>query len=277
MTRWPLNKSLGQAWLNWNNCLGERIIEMAKKLTDQVALVTGGSEGIGRGIAEKFAQEGAHVFILGRHEATLKKVADSNAKIDYIVADLTKDEDVQHVAQVIKKQAGKLNILVNNAGWCPVQPLADMTIADYDKAYSLDVWGVVNMTINVLPLLQKANGANIINMSSVGAHNLAPNFSMYASAKMAIEVMTKTWAMELAKDKIRVNAIAPGPIDTSIWYKTDLSRAEEEQNKQNMINQVPVHRLGKPADIANGAAYLVSDEASYVTGIVLTIDGGQGL
>lgn len=133
------------------------------------------------------------------------------------------------------------------------------------------------MTINTLPLLKKANGASIINMSSVGAHNLAPNFSMYASAKMAIEIMTKTWAMELAKDKIRVNAIAPGPIDTGIWYKTDMSREEEEKNKQNMINQVPVRRLGKPEDIANGASYLVSRQADYVTGIVLTIDGGQGL
>ncbi len=193
------------------------------------------------------------------------------------MADLTKDDDIKHVADVIKQQDGKLNILVNNAGWCPVQPLEDMTIADYDKAYSLDVRGVVNMTINVLPLLKKANGANIINMSSVGAHNLAPNFSMYASAKMAIEVMTKTWAMELAKYKIRVNAIAPGPIDTSIWYKTDMSREEEEKNKQNMINQVPLHRLGKPEDIANGASYLVSKQADYVIGIVLTIDGGQGL
>ncbi len=250
---------------------------MSDELKDQVALVTGGSEGIGRGIAEKFANEGAHVFILGRHEDTLKKVADANENIDYVVADLTKDADVKHVADVVKNKYSKLNILVNNAGWCPVQPLEEMTIADYDKAYSLDVRGVVNMTINVLPLLKKANGANIISMSSVGAHNLAPNFSMYDSAKMAVEVMTKTWAMELAKYKIRVNAIAPGPIDTSIWYKTDMSREDEEKNKQSMINQVPLHRLGKPEDIANGAAYLVSDKASYVTGIILTIDGGQGL
>lgn len=250
---------------------------MTDSLKDQVALVTGGSAGIGRGIAEQFASEGAKVVILGRHEDTLKEVANSNNNISYVVADLTKDDDIKKVADYVADNFGKLNILVNNAGWCPVQPLEEMTIEDYDRAYSLEVRGVVNMTINVLPLLKKANGANIINLSSVGAHNLAPNFSMYASAKMAIEVMTKTWAMELAKYNIRVNAIAPGPIDTDIWYKTDMSREDEEKNKQNMINQVPVHRLGTVEDIANGASYLVSDKASYVTGDVLTIDGGQGL
>lgn len=131
------------------------------------------------------------------------------------------------------------------------------------------------MTINVLPLLKKANGANIINMSSVGAANPAVGFSMYGSAKKAIEMMTQTWALELAKYKIRVNAIAPGPIDTDIWYKTDMSREDEEKNKQNMINSVPLHRLGTVEDIANGASYLVSDKASFVTGDILTIGGGQ--
>lgn len=100
---------------------------MDYELKDQVALVTGGGSGIGRGIAEQFAKEGAHVVILGRHEDTLKETAQADEKISYVVADLTKDDDVKHVADVVEEKFGKLNILVNNAGWCPVQPLEDMT------------------------------------------------------------------------------------------------------------------------------------------------------
>ena len=216
-------------------------------------------------------------LILGRHENTLKETAQAvEGKISYVVADLTKDEDIQKVANYVKDKFGKLNILVNNAGWCPVQTLSEMTLADYDKAFNLDVRGVVALTIAVLPLIKKAKG-NIINMSSIITQHPGPGFSMYAAAKMAIEGMSKSWAQELAGEGIRVNIISPGAIDTSIWYKTDMSREDEEKNKQGATNASPMHRIGKPEDIANIALYLASDKANFITGANYLVDGGAGI
>lgn len=189
---------------------------------------------------------------------------------------MTKDEDIQKVANYVKDNFGKLNILVNNAGWCPVQTLSEMTLADYDKAFNLDVRGVVALTIAVLPLIKKAKG-NIINMSSIITQHPGPGFSMYAAAKMAIEGMSKSWAQELAGEGIRVNIISPGAIDTSIWYKTDMSREDEEKNKQGATNASPMHRIGKPEDIANIALYLASDKANFITGANYLVDGGAGI
>lgn len=144
---------------------------MIKELENQVALVTGGGSGIGRAIAEKYAKNGAQVVILGRHEDTLKDTASAvEGKISYIVADLTKDEDIQKVADYVKESFGKLNILVNSAGWCPVQPLSEMTLADYDKAFNLDVRGVVALTIAVLPLIKKRMA--ILLICQVLQHNI---------------------------------------------------------------------------------------------------------
>ncbi|WP_308556480.1 SDR family oxidoreductase [uncultured Lactobacillus sp.] len=215
--------------------------------------------------------------MLGRHENTLKETAQAvEGKISYVVADLTKDEDIQKVANYVKDNFGKLNILVNNAGWCPVQTLSEMTLADYDKAFNLDVRGVVALTIAVLPLIKKAKG-NIINMSSIITQHPGPGFSMYAAAKMAIEGMSKSWAQELAGEGIRVNIISPGAIDTGIWYKTDMSREDEEKNKQGATNASPMHRIGKPEDIANIALYLASDKANFITGANYLVDGGAGI
>lgn len=214
---------------------------------------------------------------MGRHEDTLKDTAAAvEGKISYVVADLTKDEDIQKVADYVKENYGKLDILVNNAGWCPVQPLDEMSLADYDKAFNLDVRGVVALTIAVLPLIKKAKG-NIINMSSIATQRPAAGFSMYTAAKMAVEGMSKSWARELGKDGVRVNIISPGPIDTDIWYKTDMSSSDEEKNKQGAIAGTAIGGLGKPEDIANMALYLASDKAKYITGANMLVDGGAGI
>lgn len=250
---------------------------MTEELENKVALVTGGGSGLGRAIAKKYAKNGAQVVILGRHEDTLKETAQAvEGKISYVVADLTKDEDIQKVADYVKDNFEKLDILVNNAGWCPVQPLSDMTMANYDKVFNLDVRAVVALTIAVLPLIKKAKG-NIVNMSSIATQHPNAGFSMYAAAKMAIEGMSKSWAQELAEDGIRVNIISPGAIDTGIWYKTDMSREEEEKNKQGATNASPLHRIGKPDDIANMVLYLVSDKANFITGANFLVDGGAGI
>ena len=246
------------------------------KLDGQVAVVTGGSLGIGKSIAVLYAQEGADVVIISRKEEALKEVCKLNPKkITYVAGDITKTEVIKKLVEYVKNKFGKLDILVNNAGWCPVQPLKELKIEDYDKAFNLDVRALVNITIEFLQLILKAKG-NIINLSTVGATHRGPNLSMYLGAKAAVENFTRCWAMELAKDGVRVNAIAPGAIETNIWNVTDLSPEEAKKHKESMEKMIPCGRFGTPEEVANIALFLASKEASYVNGSIYNVDGGAG-
>lgn len=249
---------------------------MSKQFENKVAVVTGGGSGIGRAIAERYANEGAKVIIAGRRENVLKEVADSNKNISYVVADITNSDDVTKIAKTIETDfAGQLDILVNNAGWAPVTPLKELTLADYDRAFALDVRALLDMTIQTLPFILKSKGT-IINLSTVGAQHRGPNMSMYLGAKAAVENFTRVWAMELAADGVRVNAIAPGTIATDIWNQTDLSEEEAKAHMNNIISMIPLRYVGESEDIANAAAYLASEQARYVTGVILAVDGGMG-
>jgi NAD(P)-dependent dehydrogenase (short-subunit alcohol dehydrogenase family) len=204
------------------------------RLDGKVAVITGGSSGIGKAIAVLYAKEGADVVIISRKEEALKEVCKLNEKkISYVVGDITKDESIKKLVDYVKKKFKKLDILVNNAGWCPVQPLKEIKISDYDKAFDLDVRALVNITIEFLPLILQAKG-NIINLSTVGASHRAANLSMYLGAKGAVENFTRCWALELAKDGVRVNAIAPGAIETNIWNMTDLSLEDAKKHKKSI-------------------------------------------
>lgn len=245
------------------------------KLDGKVAIVTGGGSGIGKAIAVRYAKEGAHVVIVGRREAVLKETAALDDKISYVAGDITKDEVVEHVMETVKEKYGHLDILINNAGWCPVQPITEITIEDYDKAFSLDVRALVNMTIHALPMIIEAKG-NIINLSSVVATHRSANLSMYQAAKIAVENFTRVWAIELAEKGVRVNAIAPGAIRTDIWNVTNLSLEDAKKHEEGIASSIPFKRFGKPDEVANVALFLASDEASYVSGSVYAVDGAQG-
>ena len=246
------------------------------KLDGQVAVVSGGSLGIGKSIAVLFAQEGADVVIISRKEEALKEVCKLNPqKITYVAGDITQTESIKKLVEYVKNKFGKLDILVNNAGWCPVQPLKDLKIEDYDKAFNLDVRALVNVTIEFLPLILKAKG-NIINLSTVGATHRGPNLSMYLGAKAAVENFTRCWALELAKDGVRVNAIAPGAIETNIWNVTDLSPEDAKKHKESMEKVIPCGRFGQPEEVANVALFLASKDASYVSGSIYNVDGAAG-
>ena len=246
------------------------------KLDGQVAVVTGGSLGIGKSIAVLYAQEGADVVIISRKEEALKEVCKLNPqKITYVAGDITQTESIKKLVEYVKNKFGKLDILVNNAGWCPVQPLKEIKIEDYDKAFNLDVRALVNVTIEFLPLILKAKG-NIINLSTVGATHRGPNLSMYLGAKAAVENFTRCWALELAKDGLRVNAIAPGAIETNIWNVTDLSPEDAKKHKESMEKMIPCGRFGQPEEVANVALFLASKDASYVSGSIYNVDGAAG-
>ncbi|WP_288201078.1 SDR family NAD(P)-dependent oxidoreductase [uncultured Megasphaera sp.] len=248
---------------------------MDKRFAHKTALVTGAGTGIGRAVAQRFAQEGAEVLILGRTEATLQETAAANANITYSVADLEKEADLDQIVAEIKQRYGKLDILVNNAGWAPVTPFSEVKMEEYDKVFSINVRALVNMTLHVLPLL-KASRGNIINMSSVICKNHLLNMSMYAGTKAAVEIFTKIWAKELAPDGVRVNAIGVGSIETPIYGKTELSDKGIQEHIEKITRAIPQGHFGKPEDIAAVAAFLASDEANFVTGSEYGIDGGFG-
>ena len=244
-------------------------------LKGKTAVVTGGGSGIGRAIARRFAREGANVLIVGRTEATLKQTAEGFENIAWVAGDITRTEVIEEVVKTAEQKFGRLDILVNNAGWCPVQPITEITIEDYDKAFSLNVRALVEMTIHALPDIIKAKGS-ILNLSSVGATHRAPNLSMYVGAKAAVENFTRVWALELADKGVRVNAIAPGAIRTNIWNVTNLSEEAARKHEEGIAEGIPCKRFGSPEEVANIAAFLVSDEASYVSGSVYAVDGGSG-
>ena len=246
------------------------------RLDGKVAIVTGGSSGIGKAIAVLYAKEGADVVIISRKEEALKETCKINEKkITYVAGDITKTESIKKLVDYVKTKFGKLDILVNNAGWCPVQPLKEMKIEDYDKAFDLDVRALVHLTIECLPLILKSKG-NILNISTIGSTHRGPNLSMYSGAKAAVDNFTRCWALELAKDGVRVNAIAPGAIETNIWNVTDLSPEDAKKHKESMEAHIPCGRFGTPEEVANVALFIVSDEASYVTGSIYNVDGGAG-
>ncbi|MCR4746253.1 MAG: SDR family oxidoreductase [Lachnospiraceae bacterium] len=249
---------------------------MTNRFQDKVVVITGGGSGIGRAMAVKLAKEGAFVVIAGRRESALKETAALNKNISYVVADITKTSNITDIVNFINKEyGGKIDVLINNAGYCPVQPLKDITLEDYDNAFNLDVRALVDMTIQSLPAILKAKG-NIINLSTVGATHRAPNLSMYVGAKAAVENFTRCWAIELAADGVRVNAIAPGAVDTDIWTVPGLTEEQALAHRANIAKTIPCNRFAVPEEIANVAAFLASDEASYVSGAIYAVDGAQG-
>lgn len=247
------------------------------KLEGKVAVVTGGGSGIGKAIAERFIKEGANVVIVGRRETVLKELVSNHDRMFYVTGDITKSEDIKRVVDFIKEKFhGQFDILVNNAGWCPVQPLKEMTITDYDKAFNLDVRAVVDMTIQSLPFITIQSKGSIINLSSVDATHRSPNLSMYVGAKAAVENFTRVWALELASVGVRVNAIAPGAIRTDIWNVTNLSLEDAKKHEESVASTIPFGRFGTPEEVANVAMFLASEEASYISGSIYSVDGGQG-
>ena len=243
------------------------------KLDGKVTIITGGGSGIGRAIAILFAKEGSDVLIIGRTEELLKQTCNFDTKkITYIVGDITKEESIKNLIEYVTNKFGKLDILVNNAGLCISEPLKDLKISNYDKIFNLDVRSLVNMTINCLPLILKSKG-NIINISSISSQICPTKMSMYSGAKAAVDSFTKCWAKELAKDKVRVNAISPGAIETDIWNKANLPKEFVEKYKEKVRKTIPCERFGKAEEVANVALFLASDDASYVNGSIYNVDG----
>ena len=244
------------------------------RLSGKIALITGGGTGIGLDIAKKYVEEGAYVYITGRRENKLQEAVSTIGKnIDYVVADVTKKEDMEKVAEKIKNEKGKLDILIANAGVGNYIAIEDVTLEEFNRVMYTNVLGTYYCAQVCLPLMKE--GSTIILNTSVTASLGLPNFSLYIAAKSAMKSFIHTWTNELRDRKIRVNALAPGIIPTDAAGK-ELGRdpQKEKELQEYRATLIPANRVGNVIDISNAAVFLGSDESSYVNGIELLVDGG---
>ena len=244
-----------------------------KRLQNKVAVITGGNSGIGKGIAQHFLNEGAQVVILGRNRKTLEEAkAEMGGKILAIEGDVTQAADLINLYEQTLKHYGKIDSLVVNSGVARRISLEQASEEEFDQMVNINYRGAFFTVRYALNYLKPQ--ASIILISSCAATITIANHSIYSSAKAAVSKMAKNFACDLADKAIRVNTISPGFINTPIFD----SRLKTEPNYLNDIAKtIPLKRIGTPQDIANAALFLASDEASYITGVDLLVDGGRAI
>ena len=247
-----------------------------RRLEDKVALITGGGAGIGRAMAETFAREGASVVIADRDEAAAQEVADaivkSNGAARAYAVDVASTDEVKALMAAIGEAHGRIDVLVNNAG---VGERADFRHLDddaWDRVWAVNVDGTVRCAREAFSLLRASGKASIVNLSSVMATKHTRQMSVYSASKGAVSALTRSLAVEYAPYGIRVNCLCPGYVETALIgrYMANPMIAKA------LLTQTPLRRFGTPQDIANAALFLASDEAAYVTGASLNVDGGMG-
>jgi len=245
-----------------------------KKLEGKVAVITGGSSGIGLATARRFVEEGARVVITGRREKELKEAAASIAgNVTTVVGDVSRLEDLDRLYAVVKAEHGHIDILFANAGAGTIAPLAAATEAHFDQTFDVNVKGLFFTVQKALPLFR--DGGSIILTSSVSNVMGLPGFSAYAASKAAVRSFARSWTLELKDRNIRVNSMSPGPIDTpALATTTGLTPEQAEQAAAQFASQVPMGRRGEPDEIASAVTFLASAESSFVTGVDLAVDGG---
>lgn len=241
----------------------------------QVALVTGGSSGIGQAVAKELAERGAKVLISGRDEARLKASAAQHTNISYVLADLAKPLGAAKAIDEVKRRFGKLDVLVNNAGVFELAPLEGSDPAHAHRTFDINVFGLIETTRLAVPLL-KASKGNVVNVATTIADQPFANAAIYCASKAAVLALTRSWAQELAAHGIRVNAVSPGPIETPMFEpkKLGISAAELDALGGNILKLVPQGRFGKPAEVAQVISFVASGGASYVNGAQYTVGGG---
>ncbi|HVP82865.1 MAG TPA: glucose 1-dehydrogenase [Nitrososphaeraceae archaeon] len=246
---------------------------MGSKLDGKIAVITGGNSGIGLATAKRFVSEGANVFIIGRRQNEIDAgVSEIGKNVIGIQGDVSNLADLDRLFDVVKEQKGHLDILFANAGIAQFAPLGEIPEEHFDKIFRINVKGLLFTVQKALPILE--DGGSIILNASIGSSKGVGGSSVYSATKAAVRSFARTWTVDLKERKIRVNAISPGPIDTPIFSSITQNEEQSELFKKNIVNAVPMKRMGSPDEVAKAVSFLASGESSYVTGIELFVDGG---
>lgn len=242
------------------------------RLKDKVALVTGGAQGFGQGIGEAFAREGAKLALADLQGDLVKATAQAiGPDVLALQADVASDAAVKLMVAMTLAAFGRIDIIVNNAGTTHInKPMLDVTEAEFDRIFNVNVKSVYHTVIHGVPVFRRQGGGVFLNIASSAAIRPRPGLTVYNASKGAVNVMTKSMAAEFAPDKIRVNALCPVAGDTPL-----LASFLGSNTRDAFVKTVPLGRLSTPRDVANAALYLCSDEADFITGVLMEIDGGR--
>lgn len=246
------------------------------KLDNKVAIVTGAGGGFGEGIAKQYIAEGAKVVVADIRGEEAKRVATSLGKnASAFTCDVSKEADIKALVDHTVKTFGTLDIVVNNAGVTHTnKPLLEVTEAEYDRIYNVNVKSIFFMTHAVVPLMRKKGGGVILNIGSTAGIRPRPGLTWYNSSKGAVNLLSKSMAVELGPDKIRVNAICPVMGETGMFTQF-MGLPDTPENRAKFVSSIPLGRFSQPSDIAAAAVFLASPEAEFFTGVELPVDGGR--
>ena len=242
------------------------------KLDDKVAIVTGAAQGIGRGIATKLAAEGATVVVSDINEPTAKETAEAigGAAIG-VRADVTSRESVEAMVEQVHQRFGRIDVLVNNAGWDTAGPFVDSDPADWDRIIAINLYGVLHTSKAVLPIMAAQGHGSVVNLASDAGRVGSSGEAVYSAAKGGVIAFTKATAREMARHQVNANVVCPGPTDTALFASMG---GDNPKLREALTKAIPFRRLAQPADLANAVAFLASDEASYITGQTVSVSGG---
>ncbi|GLK83097.1 SDR family NAD(P)-dependent oxidoreductase [Ancylobacter defluvii] len=243
----------------------------------RVAIVTGGGAGIGQAAARQLADKGAYVLITGRRPEAVAAAAAAHPSIEGFVADAARPEAIEATVREVLRRWGRLDIVVNNAGAGQPAALEEVSAESLQAIFSTNVFGPTLLAKAALPELRKAGGA-IVNLSSTLARKPVPGFSAYSASKAALEQLTRSWALELAAQGVRVNAVASGPVESDfLRERMGFSDDEITAIKTKEVEMIPLGRRGVPDDVARWVVALADPAADWVTGQIIGVDGGFGL
>jgi NAD(P)-dependent dehydrogenase (short-subunit alcohol dehydrogenase family) len=246
-----------------------------KRLEGKVAVVTGGNSGIGLATAKRFQEEGARVAISGRSKKTLDEAVKTIGNgVVAVQSDVSNLKDIDKLFAEVSRKLGKIDVLFVNAGIAKFAPLAETSESAFDEIFDINIKGAYFTIQKALPFLN--DGASIILNTSVVDSNGTVGASAYSSTKAAMRSLARTAAAELVGRGIRVNTVAPGPIETPIFGKTGLPQEAIDEFAKGVKERVPMKRFGQPEEVAGAVAFLASQDASYITGVEINVDGGYG-
>ena len=251
------------------------------KLDSKTAIITGGGTGIGLAIAQRFHDEGAYVVICGRRREKLTEaesiISSHGDRVYSVTADVTKEKDIIRLIDETIKKTGRIDILVNNAGIMRFGMLHETSLEEWESMINTNAFGPWRLMVHAAPYMRKVGGGSIINLSSISGIKAFPASGVYCTSKAALQMISQVMSMEAAADNIRVNLILPALVEDTELAIPIFGRENIPDFYNKLRNLHPLGRNGKPKDIADAALFLASDESSWITGVMLNVDGGRHL